>query len=359
MQRLTVRVSVPSHYRRLYKDLQKDCVKDVLADLACHTGVRSHQLTGGRWERQDFGKRGHNLLGWLRLPEASARALIRKSGARGIFVTEQTSDGTPVEHTWVARHDKESDEDYKARAELLASQRSQGIVCRKGGASDLGFIAVDTDRAPDKPVLLELSGLPVEWQEEELTELLSLEGWTQVSTVSRRKRKGCFNWMVRAKPPFASSAQKAWTYRVEDSTGLSSFDVVLNLAAPRRTPQPVERVYVQGPKKSWSSERGNDPKRASGSNPASTGKTAESSDAEVKPSDPSHGPFREKPPRAQPYPAKTQLDPPSASQGGEIEPTPEESEMAVAEHSDGREPQMLLECRLGAGRCWRRWRLRL
>ncbi|CAE7235838.1 ATL39, partial [Symbiodinium sp. CCMP2456] len=180
VQRMTVRISVPSHYRCLYKDVQKDCVKDVLADLAFTAGVRSHQLTGGRWEQQDYGKRGHHLLGWLRLPEASARALIRQSGARGIFVTEQTSDGVHVEHTWLARHDKESDEDYKARVDLVASQRSQGIVCRKGGASDLGFIAVATDRAPDKPVVLELSGLPKDWQEEELTQLLNLEGWTQV-----------------------------------------------------------------------------------------------------------------------------------------------------------------------------------
>ena len=42
VQRMTVRISVPEHYRCLYHDAQKDCVKDVLADLALTAGVRSH-----------------------------------------------------------------------------------------------------------------------------------------------------------------------------------------------------------------------------------------------------------------------------------------------------------------------------
>ena len=83
---------------------------------------------------------------------------------------------------------KESDEDYRARVEILAAQRAQGVVYRKGGASDLGFVAFATDRVPDKPIVLEVSGLPPGWQEEELTEHLSLEEWSQVSTVSRRQR---------------------------------------------------------------------------------------------------------------------------------------------------------------------------
>ena len=90
------------------------------------------------------------MLGWLRLPESAAQALIRHSGTRGISVTEQKSDGVHVEKTWISRVGKESDEDYRARVEILAAQRAQGVVYRKGGASDLGFVAFAADRVPDK-----------------------------------------------------------------------------------------------------------------------------------------------------------------------------------------------------------------
>ena len=107
-------------------------------------------------------------------------------------------------------------------------------------------------------------------------------------------------------------------------------------------PQPVERVHVSGPKKSWSSERGSDPKRAQGLRPSTRFDTAETLDPAAGPRKHSHGPIRERPSRAQPYPATTQLDAPSPPEGPDIGATPEESDMDVAAQADIPEPQLQL-----------------
>ena len=82
VQRTTVRITVPSQYRQFFiSDPDQDTVRDVLSDLvAAQSGVRSHLLTGGRWEWQNY-KKDSLLVGFLRLPEASADALILTSGS--------------------------------------------------------------------------------------------------------------------------------------------------------------------------------------------------------------------------------------------------------------------------------------
>ena len=72
-------------------------------------GVRTHLLTGGRWERQNFGKKGSMLIAFLRLPQESAARLITFSGSGGIFVSEQHSDGQRLQQTWIGSDESVED----------------------------------------------------------------------------------------------------------------------------------------------------------------------------------------------------------------------------------------------------------
>ena len=159
-----------------------------------------------------------------------------------------------IRHTWIAKQVDESNEQYWARVETLAGSRKQGIVCRRGGGSDLGFIAVDSDTPPDKPRVFEFFGAPWEWQAEEVCELLQLENWQHVSTITRQRKNGQALWLVRAKPPENSNHQKSWTFSVEDTVGDHLCDIFVNLAPPSKPTKPMERAVATAPRKSWAND---------------------------------------------------------------------------------------------------------
>ena len=218
VERSTVRISVPAHYRRLWApSLDDDSVKRVLQDLAVSSGIKAHHLTGGRWEWQQYHRNQSALIGWLRLPKQCATELCQTSGQRGIFVSEQTENASGTRHVWVPREvlnaqasKKESDETYCHRLLALAAERKPGLVWRKGGATDLGVIASDKDVSPIKPLVLEMAGVPEEWHAEEVSQLLQEAGWSSVTVLSRKRQKKRVIWLVRSQPPACQAAQRAW-----------------------------------------------------------------------------------------------------------------------------------------------------
>ena len=247
-----------NHHRRHYRKLfiptpERDKTSSIISELANASGVQAHLLTGGRWEKQTFGAKGHHIIGWLRIPTGTASKILETSGRRAIFSSLQLEHGRThqMKTKWIHRFADETPEQYRDRVQKLAKDRKQPVLFRKGFGNDLGFECQATDPAETKSLVLELQGVPNFWQAEEISEFLALQKWTEVRVLTKKRDKRRSTWLVRATPPMQEAGRTSWMFDFEDGPG-TSFQIYLNEAPPRPT-KPTERSYLSAPKKTWSS----------------------------------------------------------------------------------------------------------
>ncbi|CAL1147571.1 unnamed protein product [Cladocopium goreaui] len=246
VERTQVRVVVPEQYRSLFiSDPKTEKITVILGELA-QWGVRAHTLTGGRWQREQWG-RSSALIGWLRLTKADCQVLVGKSGTRGIFVNQHLDPAADrPSFFWISKQASESSEEYFQRCTKEAKARGQPIFLRKGLGSDLGFSRKPEDPEDRRPKAVEVSGVPAQWHSDELQEFLTGQDWREVSILNRHRRNRKIIWLIRAVPPVAFPYnQGVWTY--EDGSDLR---IIINDAVHRPyIPQKV--TNLKGPRRQW------------------------------------------------------------------------------------------------------------
>ena len=241
VERTQVRVVVPEQYRSLFiSDPKTEKITVILGELA-QWGVRAHTLTGGRWQREQWG-RSSALIGWLRLTKADCQVLVGKSGTRGIFVNQHLDPAADrPSFFWISKQASESSEEYFQRCTKEAKARGQPIFLRKGLGSDLGFSRKPEDPEDRRPKAVEVSGVPAQWHSDELQEFLTGQDWREVSILNRHRRNRKIICLIRAVPPVAFPYnQGVWTY--EDGSDLR---IIINDAVHRPfIPQKVNNINI-------------------------------------------------------------------------------------------------------------------
>ena len=249
VKRTELRIAVPVHFRRDFvAEPQNQTVKDLLAELAKWSQVRPCHLTGGNWNWQQIhpeSRKEHaQLVGWLRLPDEEAQKLLKVSGQRGIFVSQQGLQDHP-KIWWMKRQESEAHSDYYKRILDFASTRSQSPVFRKGLGNHLGVPLLPGDQPLNRNRNIQISGVPKGWQAEELRDLLLQQKWSNIA-IHRpvRKRRQVF-WNARATPPASVSNQAAWSYECGDEFCIT---VNENMSRPSL---PTVVTSAPGPRKKW------------------------------------------------------------------------------------------------------------
>ena len=249
VKRTELRIAVPVHFRRDFvAEPQNQTVKDLLAELAKWSQVRPCHLTGGNWNWQQIhpeSRKEHaQLVGWLRLPDEEAQKLLKVSGQRGIFVSQQGLQDQP-KIWWMKRQESEAHSDYYKRILDFASTRSQSPVFRKGLGNDLGVPLLPGDQPLNRTRNIQISGVLKGWQAEELRDLLLQQKWSNIE-IHRpvRKRRQVF-WNARATPPASVSNQAAWSYECDDEFCIT---VNENMSRPSL---PTVVTSAPRPRKKW------------------------------------------------------------------------------------------------------------
>lgn len=138
-EKVFVRITAPQHYRASFTDEKEDAnPNDIVQELANWRLAAVSQLIGGTWKWEQ-GKRSAQLVGHLKVPQATATKLEQYSGHRGIFVVQTKVHLRNEEVMWILRQPEESDDSYHRRVSTKARDRRQGIKFRSGGGKDLGL----------------------------------------------------------------------------------------------------------------------------------------------------------------------------------------------------------------------------
>ena len=163
-----MRIAAPQEFRKQYLE-HKDSPRAVVTELASlHTAGRTSALSRGQWSDQRV--HGKKLLtAFLKLPTNHAKALLAKSGEKGIFLSIHESVPCRKNTTWVEQTTDESSESYHQRCMSIAKGRKQVLFCRKTNTKpSLGFEASAAEAAKAKTSAFSGKGVPQHWQHEEL-----------------------------------------------------------------------------------------------------------------------------------------------------------------------------------------------
>ena len=210
----TVRILAPEQYRCMYSaNGAQDKPEMVISELASKAGVQ---------------------------------AAI--SGHRGLFVCRLQKPPQQVV-AWIKKGKDEDDETYFRRVQGLASAQKKPMAFRQGGGSDLG-VCGGAREAETKPKIRTwvLHWAPDAWTQVRVEEFLKAPGWTDVTTLTRRKawkRREPHQWVFRAAPAdVTSDLNVTFTYADGDKTLTVTMENV-------RKQRGRNGVPVSGPKKQW------------------------------------------------------------------------------------------------------------
>ena len=136
--KVTIRITAPYHYRIMFRnDDRWDKITDVLSEIGKWKVCQVSQLTGGTWKWSSTNG-GHQLVGHVRVHQSLADALVRKSGEKGIIITQtQVTDRPSESIRWIPKGEQD-DETYFRSVVAAAAAKGQGLKYRIGKGSDLG-----------------------------------------------------------------------------------------------------------------------------------------------------------------------------------------------------------------------------
>eukprot|EP00439_Symbiodinium_sp_Y106_P052657 s1891_g7.t1 len=206
----TVRLVAPYDYRSFFLGSAKDSPVEIVKTLAAQVGVPVADLLGGQWQESQEGH-CHTLVGYVRVKPEVATKLRAASGTNGVFICKPGArePGSPF---WIRRNAKESDEDYLRRVMQLQASRGQPMLHRRGKGANLGFLKRDCDVIANRTKHLQLEGVPAAWDGQDIETFLADQGWTEVSVLSRKKKR----WFLKAMPVADEASRNFWAYEIQD-----------------------------------------------------------------------------------------------------------------------------------------------
>ena len=163
--RCSLRITAPQHFRQVFRSSNKpDEPSQILAEISSWQlpAATLGQLTGGDWQRL-WTKQGNHIQGHIKVRNALAEQLLKKSGHKAIFFTKTGAREGQSKVQWHKRQQEETDEDYFRRVANLAS--GSAIRFRTGGATDLGTDSSDTTSNGQRRAHFELQGCPAKWDD--------------------------------------------------------------------------------------------------------------------------------------------------------------------------------------------------
>ena len=114
----------------------------------------------------------------------------------------------------------------------------------------MGTALSQDEQLKPRALALVMTGMPADWEEEEIIAFLQQQKWQKAKVITRQIRRKQQQWIVSAEPPEPSSSL-FWTY--EDATNATRISLA---PAPQRkfvgTQEPAK-----APKKGWSLQQHN------------------------------------------------------------------------------------------------------
>ena len=242
---VTVRFLAPAFYRKHVPGVsKKDDPATVIGCLASAVGCQASLLTGGRWEVASH-PHGKILIGHVKVAEELAQKLAQVSGIQALFVALNHQGQKEV--AWLPRA-KQPAEAYFRQSLTRAQAAKMPLVSRQGGGSDLGVVGM-SQRAVSANLVKtwEFHGCPRHWTNQEVSEFLEANKWTQIEVLNKiRRGPQHHDWLFKAK---AAPAQEG---REHDFWYYTNRDESLHLTlAPIRPSKVVSVEQVPGPRKRW------------------------------------------------------------------------------------------------------------
>jgi len=178
-------------------------------------GCPASTWTGGQW-RWTTVRNMHTLVGHIRVSPQIAKTLCAHSGRRGIMVTEIGVNTRDEKNRWAQRSKNAEADQCFASVFAGAQQRQQGLRCRTGGGSDLGMLQLSTDPEENKPMAIDVLGVPAFWDGTDVAKFLEDQGWSSLQVLTRKRLEGRkFKWVLKGMPVHdPQNPQKTtWHYR--------------------------------------------------------------------------------------------------------------------------------------------------
>ena len=177
-----------------------------------------------RWSsithKTKFGGDEEVLEGYLKIDKDGLFNVLRKSGSKGMFLTQVFKENpNPPKVSWVPRVAEETDHQYMARVQQIGHSKQIPLKFRVGGGACLGLIGVDPE---NKPSLWQVAGVPTKWTGQDLTRCLEGAGFTDTMVLRRPFRNHPWMVVTRVTDEFQSSSV----------FGVESNNVCLTLSKP-------------------------------------------------------------------------------------------------------------------------------
>ena len=226
VQRSTLRVAAPTEYRSGF--VTKDSTFRIVTDIAnWKLDIPTASLSGGTWSKQWNGHR-EIIVGFLKLPQTTIDKLLLHSGKHGIFFNQVDEANTKIPIEWFHRDPQHNSEQYLQKCQEVAQTRKQQLLYRKNGNNNIGVI-------------------PTDWEQEEVSHLLSGQGWEQCKILNRRrKNRHVTEWTILAQPPKSQAGQESWHFT--DPENNANIHVV---QAPPRRGKTFWQENIQTPTRAW------------------------------------------------------------------------------------------------------------
>lgn len=177
-----------------------------------------------------------------------------QSGHRAVMVTQTQVNHRDEKIRWVPKGADVEAEQYLETVLAEARARKQGLCFRTGGGSDLGMIKLPSDKEDNKPMLVEMLGVPGYWENCDVTGFLENQGWSQLQTLTRKRAQARqFVWVLKGMPPADPLHPQKSTWHYQDKTNPQlSFHVTK--AAPK-VQKKQEVVKVHPPRRRFHTDR--------------------------------------------------------------------------------------------------------
>lgn len=239
-EKVFVRITAPQHYRASFTDEKEDAnPNDIVQELANWRLAAVSQLIGGTWKWEQ-GKRSAQLVGHLKVPQATATKLEQYSGHRGIFVVQTKVHLRNEEVMWILRQPEESDDSYHRRVSTKARDRRQGIKFRSGGGKDLGLKKLPSDDTSDELIVVSAQGVPKDWDAEDFSKFLIAQNWKEIESLQRKSaNERTARWNFRGIPP-KDQVNGPWKFS-DDTEEFSDFFIHMSKAESRLPINPSKR----------------------------------------------------------------------------------------------------------------------
>eukprot|EP00438_Fugacium_kawagutii_P020664 Skav217587 [mRNA] locus=scaffold3512:47194:50081:- [translate_table: standard] len=143
--------------------------------------------------------------GYLKIDQAAVFDTLRRSGSKGIFLSQMTKDNpNPPKVAWVPKVEKENDQQYLARLQQISHSKGSPLRFRIGGGASLGLTGeVSSEEA--RPKVWQVSGVPTKWTSQDLLRCLEAADLQDTTVLRRTSARAPWLILTKVKPEFQDS----------------------------------------------------------------------------------------------------------------------------------------------------------